>query len=259
MRRAVRADAHPRVRRALVVAAVGRVAARAARERRRRRTLPGVAAVERDAGEQALRAAVGPAILLPDRDQVAPLGRIGTHPRLDLGVAVQRARLRRSVAAGGERRGAGDPRSATRTARRAGRRCLPCRRSPRQRELRKTSHDASTHRGWPRAPRAARGGTPRRYSWRPRPSTRGHRAGTSFGTLLPRRRDHRQRRRFQRVRPRPDAPQTPRAASPARRRVRSPPPPGGEARTTPPPRVPQLWRASARVGPARCCRRRRSR
>ena len=49
---------------------------------------PGPTAVLAVAGNVAARAAVGPAVLLPARDQVPGIGRIGVDPGLDLGVGI---------------------------------------------------------------------------------------------------------------------------------------------------------------------------
>ena len=66
--------------------------------------LPRHATVERIPGAQAARAAVGPAVLLPDADQVQRKPRVDRHEGFDLGVRVERSGIRRAAAARLERR-----------------------------------------------------------------------------------------------------------------------------------------------------------
>ena len=101
VRGAIGREGHPRIGRAGVVAAVDRVAACAARERRHS-LRPRASAVERHAGQLPACAAVGPAILLPDADEIRRVARVDGNKRLHLGVDVQRARCRRAIATGGE-------------------------------------------------------------------------------------------------------------------------------------------------------------
>src|SRR4051794_26438250 len=93
VRAPVGADADPRVGCSFVVATVGRGAALAVGERRRRGPRPRAPAVERVRAQEAAGTAVAPAVLLPDGDQVSPGGRIGGHPRLNLGIGIQQAAL----------------------------------------------------------------------------------------------------------------------------------------------------------------------
>src|ERR1700704_6536038 len=105
MHRAVRCERDPGIGRARVIAAVGGVAAGAAREVRER-ARPGLTSVARNAGAEPVRAAVRPAILLPHADEVRLIARIHGDEWLDLGVAIEDAVTRGlGVAARRERRG----------------------------------------------------------------------------------------------------------------------------------------------------------
>ena len=117
-RGAVGADGHPRVGRALVVAAVARVPARAARERHDL-ALPRAPAVEGHAGHQPAGAAVGPAVLLPHADQVIRIARIHGHLRLDLRIDIHRSNRRRAAGRVGRRAGDDHARRGARKRRRA--------------------------------------------------------------------------------------------------------------------------------------------
>lgn len=78
-------ERQPGIRCAGVVAAVGEGAAAATRHRQGR-TRPGLAAVEGSRAHESARRAVGPAILLPDADQIRRIRGIHSNVRLDLGV-----------------------------------------------------------------------------------------------------------------------------------------------------------------------------
>src|SRR2546422_6285416 len=99
---AVRRERDPRVGRAIVVAAVGGSAPRAAAEVRSPDP-PGRAPILGEGRDQPVRPAVRPAVLLPHGDEVPRVGRVHVDPRLDLRVLIDgRARLGDSLAAGSE-------------------------------------------------------------------------------------------------------------------------------------------------------------
>ena len=106
MNRSIGREAHPGIARARVVAAVGRVAARAARECRHA-ARPRSPAVERCAGEHGRRASVRPTVLLPYTDDVVRIAGIDRNHRLDFRVDVQDSRRRHAIATGGEWRARG--------------------------------------------------------------------------------------------------------------------------------------------------------
>jgi hypothetical protein len=120
IRDAVGADRDPRIARARIVGAVRGVAAGAARERRLR-DAPREPPVERVAGAQPARAAVGPSVLLPRADQMQRILRVDGDVRLDFPARIHGSGRRHAVAAVGERAPAGDahPRIADACLRRA--------------------------------------------------------------------------------------------------------------------------------------------
>ncbi len=91
IRFAVRGERHPRIGRPVVVPLVCGGAARA-RAEVRPRLGPGQAAVVRDGRDDTVGAAVIPAVLLEDADNVVRVRRVGGDERLNLGVRVVRAR-----------------------------------------------------------------------------------------------------------------------------------------------------------------------
>jgi Transposase len=91
VRVAVRSERHPRIGRAVVIAPVRGGAARA-RAEVRPRLAPGLAAVVGDRGDDPVRAAVVPAVLLEDADDVVRVRRTDRDERLDLGVRIVRTR-----------------------------------------------------------------------------------------------------------------------------------------------------------------------
>src|SRR3989442_8446054 len=99
---AVRRERDPRVGRAIVVAAVGGRAPRAAAEVRRPDP-PGRGPILAEGRDQPVRPAVRPAVLLPHGHAVPRVGRVHLDPQLDLRVLIDgRARLGDSLAAGSE-------------------------------------------------------------------------------------------------------------------------------------------------------------
>src|SRR2546430_9461087 len=97
------AEGYPRIRGAFIIAAVRGVSTGALTEVREGPG-PGCATVVRDAGHQAMRSAVRPPVLLPDRDHVVRIGRVDVQPVLFL-LADAEKLARNGWDAGAERAG----------------------------------------------------------------------------------------------------------------------------------------------------------
>src|SRR6266545_450391 len=91
------AERDPRIRRSLIAAAVRGRPTRADGDLRNHDLLPARASIHADAGDQAPRAAVRPAVLLPDTHQIGRIRPVDADPRLDLAVQVNPAALRRNI------------------------------------------------------------------------------------------------------------------------------------------------------------------